>query len=110
LDLCAHPEYVEPLRKEVEGLEFDIFMKTSKGLPLLDSFIKESTRLNPIEASMYPMTVCRMSGANLIISGWEKTGAQGLQVLGRHAGQEGRLGLCASEGNAHRRDILPARH
>ncbi|KAI0865027.1 cytochrome P450 [Xylaria cubensis] len=49
-DLCAHPEYVEPLRKEVESPEFDEFMKTTKGLPLLDSFIKESSRLSPIEA------------------------------------------------------------
>ncbi|TRX87721.1 hypothetical protein FHL15_011383 [Xylaria flabelliformis] len=49
-DLCAHPEYVEPLRKEVESPEFDKFMKTTKGLPLLDSFIKESSRLSPIEA------------------------------------------------------------
>ncbi|KAI1740381.1 cytochrome P450 [Xylaria scruposa] len=49
-DLCAHHEYVEPLRKEVESSEFDEFMKTTKGLPLLDSFIKESSRLSPIEA------------------------------------------------------------
>ncbi|KAI0842314.1 cytochrome P450 [Hypoxylon sp. FL0890] len=49
-DLCIHPEYVEPLRKEVESSEFDIFMRTTRGLPLLDSFIKESSRLSPIEA------------------------------------------------------------
>ncbi|OTA92253.1 hypothetical protein M434DRAFT_396605 [Hypoxylon sp. CO27-5] len=49
-DLCAHPEYVDILRKEVEGSAFGDFMKTTKGLPLLDSFIKESSRLNPIEA------------------------------------------------------------
>ncbi|KAI0890679.1 cytochrome P450 [Annulohypoxylon maeteangense] len=49
-DLCAHPEYVGILRKEVESSAFDEFMKTTKGLPLLDSFIKESSRLNPIEA------------------------------------------------------------
>ncbi|KAI1475139.1 cytochrome P450 [Daldinia eschscholtzii] len=49
-DLCEHSEYVEALRKEVESSEFDDFMRTTKGLPLLDSFIKESSRLSPIEA------------------------------------------------------------
>ncbi|XDG09977.1 hypothetical protein ABKA04_009592 [Annulohypoxylon sp. FPYF3050] len=49
-DLCAHPEYVDILREEVQSSAFDDFMKTTKGLPLLDSFIKESSRLNPIEA------------------------------------------------------------
>ncbi|KAF5006715.1 hypothetical protein FDECE_6925 [Fusarium decemcellulare] len=49
-DLCDHPEYIDPLRKEVEGSDFDVFMKTTKGLPLLDSFIKESARINPIES------------------------------------------------------------
>ncbi|KAF2972271.1 hypothetical protein GQX73_g1247 [Xylaria multiplex] len=50
-DLCENPEYVSPLREEVESPEFDNFMRTTKGLPLLDSFIKESSRLNPIESS-----------------------------------------------------------
>ncbi|KAI0384947.1 cytochrome P450 [Hypomontagnella monticulosa] len=49
-DLCDQPEYIEPLRKEVEGPEFDHFMSTTKGLSLLDSFMKESSRLSPIEA------------------------------------------------------------
>lgn len=49
-DLCSHPEYVAPLRKEVESDQFGDFMNTTKGLPLLDSFIKESSRLSPIEA------------------------------------------------------------
>ncbi|KAI1114784.1 cytochrome P450 [Nemania sp. NC0429] len=48
-DLCENPEYVEPLRAEVESAEFDDFMRTTKGLPLLDSFIKESSRVSPIE-------------------------------------------------------------
>ncbi|CAG8952927.1 hypothetical protein HYFRA_00007642 [Hymenoscyphus fraxineus] len=49
-DLCEHPEYIEPLRNEIESSEFDAFMRTTKGLPLLDSFMKESSRLSPIEA------------------------------------------------------------
>ncbi|KAH7310888.1 cytochrome P450 [Stachybotrys elegans] len=48
-DLCLHPEYAEPLRKEcVQG--YAEFERTGTGLPLLDSFIKESARLTPVEA------------------------------------------------------------
>lgn len=50
-DLCLHPEYVQPLREEIEGPKYIEFSKTAKGLPLLDSFIKESVRLTPTEAS-----------------------------------------------------------
>jgi hypothetical protein len=50
-DLCLHPEYIEALRAEVDGSAFEDFVRTTKGLPLLDSFIKESSRLSPIEAS-----------------------------------------------------------
>ncbi|KAI0114415.1 cytochrome P450 [Nemania sp. FL0031] len=49
-DLCENSGYIEPLRNEVESSEFDNFMRTTKGLPLLDSFIKESSRLSPIES------------------------------------------------------------
>lgn len=48
-DLCLHPEYVEPLRKELQE-SYEEFEHTGKGLPLLDSFIKESARLTPVEA------------------------------------------------------------
>jgi cytochrome P450 len=51
-DLCLHPEYVEPLREELrEG--YSQFERTSLGLPLLDSFIKESARLTPVESSKF---------------------------------------------------------
>lgn len=50
-DLCLHPEYIEPLREEIEGPKYIEFSKTAEGLPLLDSFIKESARLTPVEAS-----------------------------------------------------------
>ncbi|KAI9792567.1 MAG: hypothetical protein M1816_002087 [Peltula sp. TS41687] len=49
-DLCVHSEYVEPLRQELEGPEYLKFLETAQGLPLLDSFIKESARLTPFEA------------------------------------------------------------
>ncbi|KAF3000341.1 hypothetical protein E8E14_002268 [Neopestalotiopsis sp. 37M] len=48
-DLCLHPEYVEPLRVELEQ-GYEDFQRTNSGLPLLDSFIKESARLTPVES------------------------------------------------------------
>jgi cytochrome P450 len=48
-DLCLHPEYVTPLRKECEA-QYTDFERTGTGLPLLDSFIKESARLTPVES------------------------------------------------------------
>lgn len=50
IDLCVHSEFVEPLRAELESPGFATFMETANGLPLLDSFIKESARLTPFEA------------------------------------------------------------
>ena len=52
-DLCRHPEYVEPLRKELKGPEYHKFVATTDGLPLLDSFVKESARMHPIDSSMF---------------------------------------------------------
>jgi len=49
-DLCLHPEYIEPLRRELET-SYEEFQRTGQGLPLLDSFIKESARLTPVESS-----------------------------------------------------------
>ncbi|POS73986.1 ent-kaurene oxidase [Diaporthe helianthi] len=48
-DLCLHPEYVQTLRQELHA-EYGEFERTSRGLPLLDSFIKESARLTPVES------------------------------------------------------------
>ncbi|KAM7192968.1 cytochrome P450 [Naviculisporaceae sp. PSN 640] len=52
-DLCLHPEYVEPLRQELETCykEFERTGGRDAGaLPLLDSFLKESARLTPVES------------------------------------------------------------
>ena len=49
-DLCLHPEYIEPIRRELEK-SYEEFEHTGYGLPLLDSFIKESARLTPVESS-----------------------------------------------------------
>ncbi|KAL4744749.1 hypothetical protein BDW72DRAFT_199290 [Aspergillus terricola var. indicus] len=48
-DLCLHPEYTQPLRAELEA-DYSQFLQTGRGLPLLDSFIKESARLTPVES------------------------------------------------------------
>lgn len=48
-DLCLHPEYAEPMRQELLAGYAD-FEKTGLGLPLMDSFIKESARITPVEA------------------------------------------------------------
>jgi hypothetical protein len=55
LDLCLHPEYMEPLRDELEGPEYIKFAETAVGLPLLDSLIKESARMHPIDSSKPPL-------------------------------------------------------
>ncbi|KAL1983251.1 hypothetical protein VTN96DRAFT_349 [Rasamsonia emersonii] len=49
-DLCLHPEYLDPLRRELKSAQYAAFERTVQGLPLLDSFIKESTRLTPLES------------------------------------------------------------
>lgn len=49
-DLCAHPEYVEPLREEIVSVlrEDNGFKKTTLNkLRKMDSFLKESQRMNP---------------------------------------------------------------
>jgi hypothetical protein len=52
-DLCLHPDYLEPLRKEIEDTPWEAFDKSGgKLLPLMDSFLKESARLTPVESGM----------------------------------------------------------
>ncbi|MCJ1352547.1 MAG: hypothetical protein MMC33_002531 [Icmadophila ericetorum] len=52
-DLCLHPEYVRPLRDELDGLRYAEFEQSAQGLPLLDSFIKESARMSPSDSSTF---------------------------------------------------------
>ncbi|KAI4173842.1 MAG: hypothetical protein LQ348_006460 [Seirophora lacunosa] len=47
-DLSRQTECLDPLRQELLG-EWDGFKRKAEGLPLLDSFIKESTRLSGTE-------------------------------------------------------------
>ncbi|KAL9617705.1 MAG: hypothetical protein Q9160_007538 [Pyrenula sp. 1 TL-2023] len=63
-DLCLHPEFVEPLRRELQSSEYAAFGQTASGLPLLDSFIKESARLTPAES----MSTRRQAMKNFALS------------------------------------------
>ena len=55
-DLCAMPEYVQPLREEIESaLAAESGMPTKKAflkMSKLDSFMRESQRFNPLLLSM----------------------------------------------------------
>lgn len=57
-DLCAHPEYIEPLRNEMEDVlrdEGELFTKRALNkLVKLDSFMKESQRFNPLSLRNVP--------------------------------------------------------
>ncbi|OTA90309.1 hypothetical protein M434DRAFT_390630, partial [Hypoxylon sp. CO27-5] len=75
-DLSLHPEYVEPLRNEVSTY-YEAFERAGDGLPLLDSFIKESARLTPVElmsarrSALKPFTLS--NGAKLNPGDWACT-------------------------------------
>ncbi|TRX87807.1 hypothetical protein FHL15_011300 [Xylaria flabelliformis] len=75
-DLCLHPEYVKPLREELLH-SYDRFQRTALGLPLLDSFIKESARLTPVESmstrrsALQPFTLS--DGTTVNVGDWACT-------------------------------------
>lgn len=57
LDLCDRPEFIQPLREEmVETIRAHGGIKASTlaSLKKLDSFMKESQRLSPMDLSKYP--------------------------------------------------------
>lgn len=47
--LCQYPEYLEPLRQEAQVASTNNFTNEAEGMPLMDSFLRESARLNPID-------------------------------------------------------------
>lgn len=56
MDLCAHPEYISVLRKEMLDATEDgskVTHSTLNKLKKTDSFIKESHRLNPLGLSKF---------------------------------------------------------
>ena len=53
-NLCRHPEYLQPLREENSRLGGLQLNHQNNAMPLLDSFLKETARLNPV-------TICTAS-------------------------------------------------
>lgn len=51
LELCTRPEYIDLLRQETEEQQNreELNYQSLERLPLLDSFIKETVRLNPLD-------------------------------------------------------------
>ncbi|KAF2873250.1 cytochrome P450 [Massariosphaeria phaeospora] len=76
-DICMHPEYVEPLRKEIEGPAYQAWEATGDGLPFLDSFLKESARINPLDnlstrrKALRPFTLS--NGVHVEVGDWLAT-------------------------------------
>ena len=52
LELCARPEYVEMINQEIRAAGKLDYEKIDR-LPVLDSFVKESVRLNPLDKSRF---------------------------------------------------------
>jgi cytochrome P450 len=103
-DLCLHPEYVEPLRAELKSL--DEYTRTMQGLPLLDSFIKESTRLNPMEASRcsYNRSMTQILTSASV---WPSASPERFLFLRRYQGRERIVDVCPRKGDAQRCELLP---
>lgn len=52
-NLCKYPEYLEPLRREIEEMANNEADKDNyDNMPLMDSFLKETARV-------YPTVICR---------------------------------------------------
>ncbi|KAL4738632.1 cytochrome P450 [Aspergillus similis] len=50
-DLCVHPQYISPLRQEIDhARRTKAFKDQFNHMPLMDSFLKESARLSPLDA------------------------------------------------------------
>lgn len=53
--LGTHREYIDPIRREIESVDqgYDCPQEALKKLRLLDSFLRESSRLNPLDGRKY---------------------------------------------------------
>ncbi|KAH6644885.1 cytochrome P450 [Boeremia exigua] len=62
-DASMNPEYLDVLRSELESPAYEQWEATGAGMPFLDSFLKESARLNPLDnvstrrKALQPMTL-----------------------------------------------------
>lgn len=48
---CLHPEFIEPLRQEAQAALYST--QPLECMPLMDAFLRESARLNPLDARKY---------------------------------------------------------
>ncbi|KAF7913258.1 hypothetical protein BELL_0464g00040 [Botrytis elliptica] len=49
-NLCLHPEYIEPLTEEIRSMLSLPEEMQYKNMPLMESFLRESARVNPLDA------------------------------------------------------------
>jgi cytochrome P450 len=85
-DLCLHPEYIPLLRKDIERSGWKFFDQ-SKGqeFPLLDSFMKESSRLHPVEASkIYTLSHVYLQGSKSKIVSTRRIALKSFELSGGH--------------------------
>ncbi|KAG4025961.1 hypothetical protein MFRU_047g00250 [Monilinia fructicola] len=58
-NLCLHPEYIEPLTEEISTMLSFPDDKQYKNMPLMESFLRESARMNPLDALSIQRKVMR---------------------------------------------------
>lgn len=63
-NLCKHPEYIEPLTNEIIAMEESSKdgQRNYDDLPLMDSFLKETARLNPTMIREWTPTITTERG------------------------------------------------
>lgn len=64
LELCARPELQRAIQAELDDFSPSTYQELEK-LPLLDSFIKETVRLNPLDNCTYHTTPSRNRHSSL---------------------------------------------
>ena len=85
LELCARPEYTAMIRQEIQSID-KCDLRGINSLPILDSFIKEPVRVNPLDKSKSSSTSSRTRNcADMIGSGNTTKSAQALYILKRRA-------------------------
>lgn len=54
IDLGQHREYIELLREEISRAEEESHYDITGNLPLMECFLRESSRLHPLDGRRYP--------------------------------------------------------
>lgn len=59
--MCKYPKYLEPLRKEAAELSNQgLYGSNPEDTPYMDSFLKESARLNPLRTGKLSLIIKRL--------------------------------------------------